>query len=349
MPMSPVEVPVPTLLQRSVILEPDRVRILDRRIFPHEIRFVDCLCVDDVALAIEQMVTQSSGPYFAAGAAMVLAARVAAAQSDPARRLQVLREAGARLVATRKTNNNIAQAVAGVLESAPADCESLEGPALAAAVEHRARAMWEQRRANSRLIGRHASTLLKDGDRILTHCWADAAFIECLAAATRDGKRLEVTCTETRPYLQGARLTAHSVAEMGLPVTVITDGMAAWAMDRGRVDVLLTAADRVTMSGHVVNKIGTLQLAIAAQAYRIPYYATVTLPDVNAPGPQAVPIEERDPEESLTCLGMRTATPLAQGWYPSFDVTPPSLVSAIVSRLGIHAPTALAAGMAAAA
>ena len=110
MSMPPVDVPVPTLLTRSVVLEPDRVRILDRRIFPHEVRYVDCLTVDEVAQAIEQMVTQSSGPYFAAGAAMVLAARVASAVPDPARRIQVLREAGERLVATRKTNNNIAQA-----------------------------------------------------------------------------------------------------------------------------------------------------------------------------------------------------------------------------------------------
>jgi methylthioribose-1-phosphate isomerase len=105
--MPPADVPVPTLLTRSVVLEPDRVRILDRRIFPHEVRYVDCRTVDEVALAIEQMVTQSSGPYFAAGAAMVLAAREAAAVREHAAREALMRAAGERLVATRKTNNNI--------------------------------------------------------------------------------------------------------------------------------------------------------------------------------------------------------------------------------------------------
>jgi methylthioribose-1-phosphate isomerase len=342
--MTGPEVPLPTLLRDSVLLEPDRVRILDRRVFPHQTSYVDCRTVEDVAVAIEEMVTQSSGPFFAASAGLVLAARVAGAEACAARRLEIMRQAGDRLVATRRTNNNILHAVTGILEELAA-ADTAQAQPFAERVESRVRALWERRRATSRLIGGHAASLLHDGDRVLTHCWADAAFIEALAAATRQGKRLEITCTETRPYLQGARLTAHSVAEMGLPVTVITDNMAAWAMDRGRVNVLLTAADRVTMSGHVVNKIGTLQLAIAAHAFRLPYYATVIQPDPKAPGPEDVPIEERDPAESLHCLGQRTATPLAQGWYPSFDITPPHLVSAVVSRHGVQAPSALKAGL----
>ncbi|UUZ66418.1 hypothetical protein LP417_32805 (plasmid) [Polaromonas sp. P1-6] len=247
--------------------------------------------------------------------------------------------AGARLIATRATNNNIATAVRRILHDAGSLAQG--GQEFAAAVEAQVRSQWEERRALSRAIGAHAATLLNDGDSVLTHCWADAAFIEALAAAQRAGKRLEVVCTETRPYLQGARLTAHSVAELGLPVTVITDGMGAWAMDRGKVNVFITAADRVTMSGHVVNKIGTLQLALAARAYKLPYFVTVIEPDARAPTPQDVPIEERDPEQSLHCLGMRTATPLARGWYPSFDVTPPTLVSAVVTRAGIFPAAAL--------
>lgn len=331
--------PLPTLLTESVLLEPERVRILDRRVFPFEKRFVDCRTHEEVALAIEQMVTQSNGPFFASSAGMVLAAR-SLVDARPEERQARLAAAGARLIATRHTNNNIATAVGRVLDEARS--LDLDGAAFAAELEKRVRAIWEERRALSRTIGGHAAKLLRDGQRVLTHCWADAAFIEALAAATAAGKRLEVTCTETRPYLQGARLTAHSVAEMGLPVTVITDNMAAWAMDRGRVDLLLTAADRVTLSGHVVNKIGTLQLAIAARAYRLPYYVTVVRPDPKAPTPAEVPIEERDPEESLHCLGQRTASPLARGWYPSFDVTPPEWVSAVITRYGIHPAAALA-------
>lgn len=343
--MSIPEATLPTLLRESVILEPDRVRILDRRVFPFKKTFVECLGYEDVARAIEDMVTQSNGPFFASSAGLVLAARALNGEADAEERNRRMVLAGARLIATRSTNNNIATAVGRILQESAT--LTATGPEFSAAVEAAVRRLWDERRAISRRIGAHAATLLHDGDLVLTHCWADAAFIETLAAAHRSGKRLEVTCTETRPYLQGARLTAHSVAELGLPVTVITDGMAAWAMDRGRVNVFITAADRVTMSGHVVNKIGTLQLAIAANAYKLPYYVTVNQPDPKAPTPQDVPIEERDPQESLYCLGNRTATPLARGWYPSFDITPPSLVSAIICRQGIFPATTLQASIAA--
>ncbi|MEO6626169.1 MAG: s-methyl-5-thioribose-1-phosphate isomerase [Burkholderiaceae bacterium] len=343
--MSIPEAPLPTLLRDSVILEPDRVRILDRRVFPFEKSFVECRTYEEVARAIEHMVTQSNGPFFASSAALVLAARALNGESDAGARREKMALAGARLIATRATNNNIATAVGRILQESSMLTE--RGPDFSTAVEAQVRRLWDERRAISRHIGAHAATLLHDGDHVLTHCWADAAFIETLVAAGRSGKRLEVTCTETRPYLQGARLTAHSVAELGLPVTVITDGMAAWAMDRGRVNVFITAADRVTMSGHVVNKIGTLQLAIAANAYKLPYFVTVSQPDPNALTPADVPIEERDARESLFCLGNRTATPLARGWYPSFDITPPSLVSAIVCRQGIFPATTLQASLAA--
>jgi methylthioribose-1-phosphate isomerase len=126
---------------------------------------------------------------------------------------------------------------------------------------------------------------------------------------------------------------------MGIDVTVITDNMAAHAMDRGMVSKLLTGADRVTLSGHVINKVGTLQLAIAANEFDLPFVAMVRFPDAKASTPNDVRMEERDGEESLHCLGMRTATPLAKGWYPAFDVTPPKLVSAIATAVGVFPPT----------
>jgi methylthioribose-1-phosphate isomerase len=118
--------------------------------------------------------------------------------------------------------------------------------------------------------------------------------------------------------------------------------MAAHAMDRGLVTAFVTASDRVTMSGHVINKVGTLQIALAAKHFVIPYLALVHAPDRNAATGADVPIEERDPEESLHCLGLRTASPLARGWYPAFDVTPPELVSKIVTSNGAFAPGAIA-------
>ena len=337
--MPEIAVTMPTLMRESVLLEPDRVRILDRRVFPFETRFVDCRTVEEVAQAIEAMVTQSGGPFYAASAGLVLAAREAAALAAPAARLEHLRAAGRRLVATRATNDHIASVVKNLIGEA----ETLAGADIdfAAAFEAATRAAWEARRERGRRLGSHGASVIADGDTVMTLCWAEATIVETMAAAIRAGKTVKVICTETRPYLQGARLTAHSLAEMGLAVTVITDNMGAHAMDRGLVQRLMTAADRVTMSGHVVNKVGTLQLAIAAQRYRIPYFAMVQAPDPRAAGPADVPMEERDPQESLTCMGQRTATPLAQGWYPAFDVTPPDLVSGIVTSKGVFPAAAL--------
>lgn len=333
-------VPVPTIYAQSVTLDAEAVRILDRRVFPFALEFVVCRDLEAVARAIEAMVTQSNGPFFAAGGGMVLAARQAERELAPEGREAFLQEAAKRLIRTRPTNNNVATAVNAVLAFAAGGEAGKDG--LAGCIETFVRGEWEARRAQARAVGGHAATLLADGERLLTHCWSEGALIETLAAARRAGKRIEVTCTETRPYLQGARLTAHSVAEMGIPATVITDGMVAHAMASGRVSLLMTAADRVTLSGHVINKVGTLNAAVAARHFGIPYFATVLRPDERAASPADVPIEERDGEETLSCLGQRTASPLVKGWYPAFDVTPPELVSGVVTERGIFPAAALA-------
>lgn len=330
---------MPTVIRLGVRLEPDGVHMLDRRCFPLTTEVVHCRTPEAVALAIEAMVTQSAGPFFAAGAGLVLAAREAERLPADARR-EHLQQAAARLRRTRSTNNNIRDVLARLLAVAEPVLASAD---LSSQIEAEMRRGWSARFARSRLLGSHAASLIEDGDAVLTHCWAEGSLVCTLQAALDAGKRVRVLCTETRPYLQGARLTAHSVAEMGIDTTVITDNMAACAMDRGRVSRLMTAADRVTLSGHVVNKVGTLQLAIAARHFGLPYVAMVQAPDPQAATPADVEMEERDGAESLMCLGHRTASPLARGWYPAFDVTPPALVSAIATCDGVFAPTALRA------
>lgn len=333
-----LDVTMPTILRESVLIEPDRVLILDRRVFPFEKSFVTCFDVEDVAIAIEQMVTQSGGPFYAASAGMVLAAREADKLASADARLELLRGAGARLVATRSTNDHIAHVVKTLLEASKA---LVARDDFLAAFDACVQDLWEARRHAARQLGHHGASVINDGDTVLTHCWAESTIIESAAAAIRAGKTVSYICSETRPYLQGARLTAHSLAEMGLDVTVITDNMGAWAMDRDKVAVLMTAADRVTMSGHIINKVGTLQLAAAAHLYKIPYFAMVQIPDRNSLTPADVPMEDRDPNESLYCFGQRTASPLAKGWYPAFDVTPPHLVSGIVTKNGVSSASAL--------
>lgn len=326
---------MPTLVEQSVVLEPEAVRILDRRVFPLERRWVTCRSCDEVAVAIEDMVTQSLGPLFAAAGGMVLAARAAAALPAGAQRGQ-LRRAAERLAATRPTNNHIRDVVVTLQEA----CEPAlsAGEPVAPAMALAAGALIEQYQDRFRRLGVHAAALLADGDTLLTHCWADHYLVETVAAALRDGKRLRAICTETRPYLQGARLAAESLGEMGVPTEVITDGAAAHILSTGEVAAFVTGADRVTLDGHVVNKIGTLQIAIAAHAFGVPYYPLIPAPDPQAPGVADVALEERDGAEALHCLGMRTASTRATGRYPAFDVTPPRFVSAVVTDRGSFSP-----------
>ncbi len=168
---------------------------------------------------------------------------------------------------------------------------------------------------------------------MLTHCWADLYLIELVRA----GKDLSFFCTETRPYLQGARLTAETLAEMGVDTTMITDSMGAAVLSSGRVDALVTAADRVTMDGHVINKIGTLSLAVAAHAFGVPFHAMVQAPDRLAPTAADVPIEYRDGAEILNA----GAHPAIRGHYPAFDITPPRFVTTVVTDRGPFNPRQL--------
>ncbi|WP_336209371.1 s-methyl-5-thioribose-1-phosphate isomerase [Nonomuraea sp. LPB2021202275-12-8] len=322
------------VLADSVRLTEDAVEILDRRVYPLEVRWVRCVTSEEVAVAIERMVTQSSGPLFAATAGLVLGAREAR-DEPPGVAAERLRAVGERLVSTRPTNNHIRDAVHGVLSAIPG---SLAGQDLVAAVTEAARAHDAAYWARSAALGEHAASLLDDGARVLTHCWADAYLIGTVRAAQAAGKRLEFVCTETRPYLQGARLTAATLVEMGYRPTLITDGMVAAALADGLADVALTAADRVTLDGHVVNKVGTLGVALAARAFDVPFYAMVDAPDPLAPAIEDVVIERRDGDEVLRVLGHRTAAHGVTGYYPAFDVTPPRLVTRIVTERGVYPP-----------
>lgn len=338
--VSPVGTDSPVLsdspvLADSVRLSDTGVHILDRRVFPFERTWVHARTVEDVAVAIEEMVTQSSGPYFATLWAMVLAAREAACQrltGDSARRAVVA--AGERLIATRPTNDHQRQAVAWVVGAVDAaESGDLVEDALAGA-----RAGDHAYRESSRRMGEAAAAVLPEEGSILTHCWGDLYLTSTVAAAQRAGKRLRFFCTETRPYLQGARLTAETLAEMGVDTTVITDGMGASLFSAGTIDALVTASDRVTMDGHVINKVGTLQLAVAARAFGVPFHVLARSPDAQAATGRDVPIEYRDGDDVLHTLGRPSASARVRGLYPAFDVTPPALVTSVMTDRGRYAP-----------
>ncbi|WP_291038012.1 hypothetical protein [Herbiconiux sp.] len=342
------------VLDDSVRVEGGVVRILDRRVFPETVSWVTATDAEEVGAAIAGMVTQSSGPLFAAYAGLEMTAlQVADLAPDAAR--ERLREAGRVLESARPTNNHPREAVAHVLaavDAADAGTASIVEAAVDAAREGAA-----IYRARSRRLGEATVELLPDGARILTHCWMDTYLIEFVRAARAAGKRFEWVATETRPYLQGARLTAHTLAEFGEHVTLITDGMGAAALAAGHdadsglepgarhtagigpIDALVTAADRVSLDGSVVNKVGTLGLAVAAHAFGVPFYALVQAPDAEAPTAADIVVESRDPGEVLHTLGRRTASSLVtEAWYPAFDVTPSRFVSRIVTDRGAFEP-----------
>ncbi|WP_213815430.1 hypothetical protein [Glaciihabitans sp. dw_435] len=326
-------------LEHSVRLVNGAVEILDRRAFPAELTWVRATSAAEVADAIRDMVTQSSGPLFAAFAGLELTAQQVRGLPLDDARATLIAAAGA-LTTARPTNNHprdAARHVLGAIAGATTTDELVE---LATSAAHTGVAAYN---ARSRALGEHTVALLPDGARILTHCWMDSYLIAMVRAAHDAGKSFEWVTTETRPYLQGARLTSHTLREFGEKVTLITDSMGAAALSPGSslgaIDALVTAADVVSLDGSVVNKVGTLGLAVAAAAFEVPFYALVLKPDADAPTGSDVVIEQRDPGEVFHALGHRTASNLVtDGWYPAFDVTPARFVTRIVTDRGAFAP-----------
>jgi methylthioribose-1-phosphate isomerase len=328
--------PFPLHPERMARYENGSVLIADRRRFPFEEVSLRCDDVEQVAAAIEDMVTQGAGPPMAAACALVMVADRAGAAGDPMGRLRAAHD---RLVATRPTNTGLRRVLDGGLAAAAA--ARGEGRPLAASLH----AWLEETRQNyyrrALRIAGVAAELVEAGDGVLTMCFAEASFVLAMAMANEAGKDPTVYVPETRPYLQGARLTAPCLVRMGVRARLVTDGMPAFLMTQGRIQKYMTAADVVTMDGHVVNKVGTYLCAIAARRHRIPYYVLSSGPDPACPGPSAVVIEERDPAEVRSCRGVPTTGADVDACYPAFDITPPDLVAGIVTEQGVLEPLRL--------
>ncbi|MGO1538265.1 MAG: hypothetical protein ACTHW3_02735 [Leucobacter sp.] len=329
-------------LEYSVVFDGTVVHILDRRVFPAREVWLTARTPLEVAQAITGMVTQSSGPLYAACAGMKLAAvQVAELPLDAAQ--ATLSAAAQALGNARPTNAHPRDAVARILGAATSASNTSELVELVTSIAEQVEL--DYREAGLR-IGRAAVSLLPRHATVLTHCWAEAYLFGVVAAARESGRTINWITTETRPYLQGARLTAHSLRELGQRVTLITDGMAAAALasvngaGSGPVDAVITAADRVSMDGCVVNKVGTLGVAVAAAAFDIPYYGLVEAPDPSTSKGDDIIIETREPNEVFEVLQRRTASTLVtEAWYPAFDLTPAKYVTKIATSRGVYAPT----------
>jgi methylthioribose-1-phosphate isomerase len=328
---------LPFVLKRDNVarFEDGVVLIGDRRKYPFEKTFVECRTVEEVARAIEMMVTQGGGPWVAASFAMALAAREA--QTEPKETAQArLRHARQRLVSTRPTNTAIALRLEDMLAAGSLALEA--GESAEQAILDRIQSFRDKVYEDYLVRARFGADLIADGDGILTMCFAETAFILALALAQQDGKRIQVFAPETRPYLQGARLTAPSIYELGIPVKVIGDNMPAHVMSQGLIQKYFTAADLITLDGHVVNKVGTFQNAITASYHGIPYFAFMWGVDRNRPDRASIEIEERDPAEMKSCRGAPTTLEEIEAYYPAFDITPPHLVAGIITQHGVLSP-----------
>jgi methylthioribose-1-phosphate isomerase len=328
---------LPFLLQSENVAryEDGNVVILDRRKYPANIEYVACSTYRDVAHAIFEMVTQSHGPWVAAAYGMVSAARSIRDMSRVEARKELECAADVLAHARPTTSSGLKNHVNRILASAIKALESdrdVEASTLAY-VEN-----WlNMRYLTDRKTAAFVVSLFPDPVRILTQCYAENYIGFTLLLAREAGKQVSLICPETRPYLQGARLTASVARDMDIPVTVITDNMPGYLLSQRMVDVFVSSADVVTLDGYVVNKVGTFQIALAAHAFNVPFYV---LRDPS-PGNAAigtVKIEERDPEEVTHAMGVRTVKEGVQGYYPAFDITPPNLVRAVITSKGIFSP-----------
>ena len=313
------------------------VRILDRRIYP-AVSFVTCKSHGEVARAIADMVTQSAGPFTACAMGMALAAWECRDKTE-AEQLAYLKQAAFTLSHARPTTVGRMELITGGCLAA-AERALAEGVSVPEAIrDHTIHANNVRYRKVERM-GAFLADLVPDGGKVLTQCYAETVLGMFLKAARAQGKQLKLFCAETRPYFQGARLTATVCHDMGFDTTVITDNMPAFVMEREGIDLFTSAADVICLDGTVVNKVGTFQIAIAANHLGVPYYVTGA-PDKGMHSRADVTIEMRDPEFTLQAMGVRTAAEGVKGYYPAFDITPPSLVTGVVTDQGIYRPSEL--------
>ncbi|MCI6275255.1 MAG: S-methyl-5-thioribose-1-phosphate isomerase [Clostridium sp.] len=313
--------------------EDGKVRILDRRIYPREVKFVTCNTYMEVAYAIRDMVTQSAGPYTAAGMGMALAAYEVREKSEQ-EQIKFLEKASYDISHARPTTANRMGLITGncleVAKRALAEgknpCESIFNSTIESL---------NRRYSTMEKVGEYLADMFPKNGAIMTQCFGETIIGMMLRAAKKRNNEIKIYCAETRPYLQGARLTSSCCSQMGFDTTVITDNMVAYTMQNKNIDLFTSAADSITRDGHIANKIGTLQIAILAKHFGIPYFVT-GIPDLGKKSASDIVIEERDPKEVLCCGGLKNTIDTVKGIYPSFDITPPNLISGIVTDKGIY-------------
>jgi methylthioribose-1-phosphate isomerase len=336
---------------RTVEYESNAVRLIDQTALPDVLRVVECRTVEDVADAIRSMRVRGA-PAIGATAAygMALAAQTFDGD-DPGALMWRIKAAGEQLKATRPTAVNLAWAVDRMIDVAarpmdrPATSAAERVARIKAAMLDAARGLADEDVAVNRQLGQHGAALIPETANILTHCnTGSLAAVEfgtalgVIRAAADAGKRVHVFVDETRPYLQGARLTAWELQRDGIPMTLISDNMAGHFMMRGAVDLVIVGADRIAANGDVANKIGTYTLAVLCKENGLPLYvaAPTSTIDLSLASGDEITIEERSRDEVTHFAGRRIAPEGVGAAHPAFDVTPNRYVTAIITEQGVH-------------
>ncbi len=317
--------------------------LIDQTALPHDLRTRRCTTWEEVAEAIRTLRVRGAPAIgLAAAYGLALAAQHAAGSRE--QRLRQLRAAAERLRATRPTAVNLAWALDRLLALAEATSEAGRLPVRLLEEAH---AMAAADVAMNRRLAAHGAALFPEGTSVLTYCntgmlatggWGTAFGV--LRQAHEEGRRIRVIACETRPVLQGARLTAWELVQQGIPATLITDNAAAALMRAGEVNAVIVGADRIAANGDTANKVGTYALAVLAHAHGLPFYVAAPLSTVDLATPEGtvIPIEERSPDEVTTLGGTRIAAAGIAVRNPAFDVTPHRLITAIVTEAGVLRP-----------
>lgn len=322
----------------------DAVVMLDQRRLPSEEIYLTLHSVEEIARAIEDLVIRGAPAIGCAAAMGIARAAVTSEATGVDALLADLERARERLARTRPTAVNLFWALERMAETWKSSAAQGGADAVEAALIREARAIYDEDVDTCRAIGRAGLELIPAGSRILTHCNAGAlatagygTALGMVRAAVEAGREVSVLADETRPYLQGARLTAWELQRDHVPVTVITDSMSGHLMQRGEVDLVIVGADRIAANGDVANKIGTYSVAVLARAHEIPFYvaAPISTLDLGTRDGNAIPIEERGRAE-LAELGERVLIPPGVPVrHPAFDITPAEFITAIVTERGV--------------
>ncbi|MBU1741105.1 MAG: S-methyl-5-thioribose-1-phosphate isomerase [Proteobacteria bacterium] len=331
---------------RTIYWEDGACVMIDQRKLPRQVKYNRYRSLPRVIEAIRNMVIRGAPAIGCAAAyGMYLGARSIRTSDLDAFRRRFDEKCG-QMNAARPTAVNLAWAV-DRMRALAHDDQWTSVADLKDALLNEAHTITAEDEAICRQLGKNGAALLRDGSRVLTHCntgaLATAGYgtaLGVIRAAVEAGKRIEVLADETRPFLQGLRLTAWELMADSIPVTVITDSMAGALMARERIDAVVVGADRIAANGDVANKIGTYSVAVLARYHKIPLYvaAPMSTVDFRTPNGQGIPIEQRDPGEVLGCGGRRLGPDEARALNPAFDVTPHRLVAAIITEQGVARP-----------